>query len=165
MSTGLEPKRKRGRPPGGGMNAEELKEANRRYQRKHWAKHRDRRNAWQNKYRREVWTKIPKHRIDAAFRGAIRLTFKGKNAGKKWELLVGYSMKDLMVHFENLFDAKMTWDNYGTWEIDHIRPKYLFKYDTPEDPEFRNCWALENLQPLHRIDNLLKGKSVPQRNK
>lgn len=52
----------------------------------------------------------------------------------------------------------MNWDNYGSyWHIDHIKPISLFKYETAEDPEFKKCWALDNLQPLEKIANLKKG--------
>ena len=51
----------------------------------------------------------------------------------------------------------MNWDNHGTyWHIDHIKPKSWFKYDSAEHPEFKQCWSLENLQPLEAEKNLAK---------
>jgi hypothetical protein len=80
---------------------------------------------------------------------AIWFALKGKKNGRKWEILVDYSLKDLMKYLEKQFNNKMNWDNYGSyWEVDHIKPKSLFHYQIPEDPEFKKCWALENLQPL-----------------
>ena len=88
----------------------------------------------------------------------ISKVLKGKKAGRRWQDLIGYTIEDLIQHLEKQFDEKMNWDNYGRyWHIDHIRPKSLFKYETAEDPEFKKCWALENLQPMEKIANIKKG--------
>jgi hypothetical protein len=102
---------------------------------------------------------IPKYRIDDNFSQAIRCALKGRKGGRKWEDLVGYTLFDLMSHLEALFHPGMTWENYGQygWHIDHIKPKSLFKYETPEEEEFKKCWSLENLQPLWAEDNIRKG--------
>ena len=90
----------------------------------------------------------------------IRYCLKGKKAWRKWRDLVGYKAQDLINHLEKQFDDKINWDNYRSyWEIDHIKPKSLFKYETAEDPEFKKCWALENLQPLEKIKNRSKHDS------
>jgi len=102
--------------------------------------------------------KTSKYRLDHSISESIRQSLNNNKAGRKWETLVGYTLEDLIKHLENLFDDKMNWDNYGSyWWIDHIKPKSLFKYETPEDPEFKECWALENLQPLEKIANIRKG--------
>jgi hypothetical protein len=31
-----------------------------------------------------------------------------------------------------------------------------FKFETPEDPDFKACWALSNLRPLWSTDNIRK---------
>jgi 5-methylcytosine-specific restriction endonuclease McrA len=80
----------------------------------------------------------------------------GKKQGRSWEKLVGYTIEDLIKHLENQFTGDMSWENYGKWELDHIKPKSLFKYETAEDAEFKKCWALENLQPLSKIENRKK---------
>ena len=132
------------------------RESYRRYQRK-WREdnrekvNRDRRN----------WMKDPKNRIDNSMRCLIWLSLKGKKAGRKWQELVGYTITDLLLHLEKQFDDKMTFDNYGSyWEIDHIRPRSSFKYETTEDIEFKKCWGLENLQPLEAQENRRKGKRM-----
>jgi hypothetical protein len=50
----------------------------------------------------------------------------------------------------------MTWDNMKEWHLDHIVPKSAFTYASPDDPEFRACWALANLRPLWKKANLKK---------
>jgi hypothetical protein len=136
---------------------------------------------WLNKWRKENPEKVKKHlktkkqekcrqkcrnkrrqnnprfKLDTNMATAISLSLKGKKAGRSWQNLVGYTIKDLVLHLEKQFDDKMTWENYGSyWWIDHIKPRSLFNYETPEDPEFKECWVLENLQPLEKIANIKK---------
>jgi hypothetical protein len=72
--------------------------------------------------------------------------------------LLDYTQEQLLKHFESLFTDDMSWDNYGKWHIDHIRPNSSFNYDSTEHPDFKKCWALNNLQPLWARDNMSKGK-------
>jgi hypothetical protein len=51
----------------------------------------------------------------------------------------------------------MSWDNYGRWHVDHIKPMVSFNIKEPTDKEFQECWSLKNLQPLWGEDNLSKG--------
>lgn len=106
-----------------------------------------------------------KFRLDGIMGTALYKSLEGKKAGHKWEKLVGYRINDLMTHLERQFkNSKMRWDNYGTyWVVDHIKPKSLFKYETPKDEEFKQCWALKNLQPLTKIRNLKKGNKYNKR--
>lgn len=87
---------------------------------------------------------------------AIRLAIKGAKAGRHWETLVGYSLKDLMAHLERQFLSGMSWANMDAWHIDHILPQAMFTYSSHEDPDFKACWALTNLRPLWSNDNLRK---------
>lgn len=100
----------------------------------------------------------PKYRLDNNMSSLISTCLRGRKANKKWQDLVNYKIEDLMWHLEKQFDDKMSWENYGSyWWIDHIKPRSLFYYDNPEDEEFRQCWALKNLQPLEKIANIKKG--------
>ena len=108
-------------------------------------------------------SKIPSYKINRAISNSIRIYLKGNKNGKHWETLVGYTREELMKHLENQFEPWMTWDNYGKyekgklkWHIDHIKPKSLFNFTSPEDPELKECWALENLQPLEAMENFIK---------
>lgn len=77
--------------------------------------------------------------------------------GQTWKEIVGYTVDELQRHLESLFDEHMSWDNYGIyWQIDHIIPKKWYAYESKEDPEFRKCWSLKNLQPLSKTDNASK---------
>jgi len=113
------------------------------------------------KYRRD-WERRKmkndfKFRLDKNMRWLIWYSLKKKKAGQKWEELVGYTIDDLIKHLEKQFDDKMNWENYGSyWWIDHIKPRSAFNYKSPKDKEFKECWALSNLQPLEKITNIKK---------
>ena len=82
--------------------------------------------------------------------------------GKKWQELVGYSVDDLRDHIEKLFIEGMSWELFmqGKIHIDHKYPVSKFNYTSPDDESFKQCWALDNLQPLWGVDNLRKGNKI-----
>lgn len=83
--------------------------------------------------------------------------------GRRWRDILGYSVEDLIKHLEQLFDPKMNWGNYGSyWCIDHVKPKSLFNYNSDKDKEFKQCWALNNLQPLENSTNAKKSNKYVQ---
>jgi hypothetical protein len=81
-----------------------------------------------------------------------------RKAGRHWEILVGYTIMDLKQHLQKHFAKGMTWKKFmaGEIHIDHVIPKSHFKYKSSEDFQFKECWALHNLQPLWAKDNLVK---------
>lgn len=132
-------------------NREKIRLANRV-----WKKiNRDKVNA-ENRKRRG----IPKVNIDYRMSRAINHSLHSKKEGRSWEKLVGYTTNTLMQHLEALFKDGMSWDNMKEWHIDHKIPKSLFNYSSPNDKEFKECWSLNNLQPLWAEDNLKKGYKI-----
>ncbi len=86
---------------------------------------------------------------------ALRRGFDG--TGKYVDAL-GYNWTTLKRHIETQFSGEMSWDNWGSlWEIDHIKPLKLFKYESLDDPLFRQAWDLGNLRPLLKHENARKG--------
>jgi hypothetical protein len=65
---------------------------------------------------------------------------------------IGYSGNELRSHLEAQFEPGMTWDNYGEWEIDHIRPVCSF-----QKQEIHLVNQLSNLRPLWGTENRKKG--------
>jgi hypothetical protein len=110
-------------------------------------------------YRRERLRNSPQLRLDHSMARGIWQGLRKHKSGCHWENLIGYSLEDLMKHLEAHFRPGMTWENYGYrgWHIDHIRPRSTFRFASPDDSEFRECWALDNLQPLWAKDNIRKG--------
>ena len=85
------------------------------------------------------------------------LRARGMKKSKRTFPSLGYDVHQLASHLESQFVEGMSWDNMGEWHIDHVRPKSTFTFTSMNDPEFKACWALENLQPLWATDNLSKG--------
>lgn len=109
-----------------------------------------------NKREKEKKFKSPLYRLNKNVSSAISHTLKGNKNGWRWESLVGYTQQDLRIHLEKQFKKGMTWANYGDWHIDHIIPISVFNFKKPEHFDFKRCWALKNLQPSWKIDNLKK---------
>ena len=104
--------------------------------------------------------KDPKFCIECSMRAQMAYHIKKNNVSKKAKTFhaIGYTIDELMQHLESQFSPIMTWDNYGeVWHIDHKRPVSWFNYNGTNDDEFKECWALSNLQPLLATDNIRKG--------
>lgn len=100
----------------------------------------------------------PQGHLEWTMRAAVkRGLFKDTKAGRRTFNLLGYTADELRVWLERLFLPGMSWDNYGEWHIDHRIPLAEFEYQTPDCPDFKRAWALTNLQPLWKLDNLKKG--------
>jgi hypothetical protein len=125
--------------------------------RKEW----DKKNPEKVKIRRRRYylenIKDPKYRLENNITNSIRRRVKLNRRDKRLNEVLGYSIQELMNHLESKFKPEMNWDNHGTyWHIDHIRPKSWFKYETTNDPEFKACWSLSNIQPLEASINCSK---------
>ncbi len=101
----------------------------------------------------------PLQKINARMRALLRsvLVRKGIKKTSKTYTLLGYTGEELIQHLESQFTNGMSWDNMNEWHIDHIRPVASFNYDSTDHPDFKKCWALNNLQPLWATDNIRKG--------
>jgi len=89
----------------------------------------------------------------------MRHALSGRNLSKDWEhifAMVGYSVDDLIKNLESKFEVGMTWDNIGQWHIDHIDPESWFNYSSVDDDQFKQCWSLNNLQPMWKLENISK---------
>jgi hypothetical protein len=115
---------------------------------------------WARRSSKKRWQKNkhnPKYRLDGCIATAIGRCLRGEKNYRKWQQLVGYSINELCNHLQSLFLPGMTWENYGEWHVDHIKPKSWFTYQHAEDKQFLECWSLKNLQPLWSKDNESKG--------
>lgn len=75
--------------------------------------------------------------------------------------LIGCSKELLKEHLEDKFMKNMNFDNYGDWEIDHIKPISLC--DINNIDEIKEYFNYKNLQPLWKIDNIKKSNKNCER--
>jgi hypothetical protein len=110
-------------------------------------------NATRRKYLQNRRDNDPQYRAMMALHCRLYIAAKQKT-GKTMEL-TGCTRDELMGHLASKFTEGMTWQNYGEWHIDHIRPCASFDLTCAEQQ--RECFHWSNLQPLWAADNLKKG--------
>jgi hypothetical protein len=117
-------------------------------------------NSKSYKSNKKRWYKLNKEKNPHVLAWRCILINSLKRFGKQKEdetiKLLGYSAIQLKEYIESLFTEGMSWDNYGGWHIDHIKPVSSYDSDTPVDV----VNSLENLQPLWAFDNLSKGNKI-----
>ena len=132
-------------------------------ERKEWYKEKDRIYYENNKeiiksnvkhYRRERSKVDVGFRLIARYRTRIYKALKGILKTEKTKDLVGCSIEKLKLYIESMFIEGMSWNNYGEWHIDHIKP--CSKFDFNNKKEIHECFHYSNMQPLWAKDNLKK---------
>jgi len=115
-----------------------------------------------DKRRNDKRRSTAKGRLNDAIRHGIwGSIIRGSKSFRTWTELVSFTLMQLKRHLEKQFKPGMRWDNYGSvWEIDHKIPISAFNFETPEDSDFKRCWALKNLQPLPCSENRSKNDKL-----
>jgi len=108
------------------------------------------------------WHTDDKYRLNNLMSCQVRLRLKGKKGGQNWEKLVGYSADQLIPHLKKTLPKGYTWNDFieGKLHIDHKIPVAAFNFKSPEDIDFRRCFAISNLQLLPAIENIKKGAKL-----
>lgn len=122
----------------------------------------DKMKEWMKEYKRNKRKNNLHYKLKCNISTLIGNRLRSRLSSKNWQStfsFLPYTVDELKIHLENLFKSGMSWQNYGDWHIDHIRPDCKFDYKNVEDEEFKRCWALENLQPLWAEENLSKGSN------
>ena len=105
---------------------------------------------WNNKYNNDM-----NFRLAKTLRSRLYEAIKNnQKIGSAIDDL-GCSIEELKRHLESQFQGNMSWDNYGEWHIDHIKPLCLFNLS--DRIELTEACNYRNLQPLWAVDNLQKG--------
>jgi len=129
-------------------NKEKLKE----YARKYYKNNEEKYAKWDRQKRLNI-----QYCLSKSIQGRIWYSLKEKKNRQHWENIVGFTLQELITHLEKLFKEGMSFYNYGKWHIDHRKPISSFNFTSYKDEEFKECWSLENLQPLWAYENLRKG--------
>ena len=115
------------------------------------------------KYRAQHRYVRERRQVDSAFhilcnlRGRTRAAVRSQTAKKyaSTKALLGCTLAEFKAHIQAQFTAGMTWENYGRWHIDHIRP--CSSFDLLDPDQQRACFHWSNLQPLWAAHNRAKG--------
>ncbi len=99
----------------------------------------------------------PIFRMESNLRRRLSLAIVacGNSKSHGTQKLLDCSWQELKIYLESQFQDGMTWDNYGDWHIDHIKP--CCSFDLSNIDEQKLCFHYTNLQPLWAEDNLRKG--------
>lgn len=108
--------------------------------------------AYHATYRREERRNNPLAKLKNNLRRRIHKALNGIDKSLSTVQMLGTSVEEVMRHLESKFQVGMSWDNYGTWHVDHIIP--LANAKTSD--EMVNLFNYKNLQPLWALDNLKK---------
>lgn len=98
-------------------------------------------------------------RLRNAVKANVSARLKARNSGKNYTStfsMLDFTFEELIEHLKSKFKPGMTLENYGEWEIDHIKPDSLFDYESYSDDGFKKSWSLDNLQPLWKSENASK---------
>jgi hypothetical protein len=104
------------------------------------------------------------HRMSAGMRKSLMRATRGRKrkAGRSWSSFVNYSVFDLKKHLESTLPIGYDWGDFlsGKLHLDHKKPSASFQFSSPEDSEFKKCWALSNLQLLPALENIRKSAKL-----
>ena len=135
-------------------NRDHLNEYHQKWREKNIDKHRE----YKRKYQQHLRDTDPTYKLISYFRTAIYQVLKESNVEKNKHYfdVLQYTPEELITHLELQFKDDMSWDNYGEWHVDHIKPISSFNIVDMGDEEFMKCWSLSNLQPMWGEENIRK---------
>lgn len=127
-------------------NAEKLKQYGKEYKKKNQKR--------LNEAERIRKQQDPVYRAICSIRSRVSDLCKaiGQEKNRSTTKAIGLNQVEFKVYIESKFKEGMTWDNYGEWHIDHIKPLSLAT--TEEEVMELNHYT--NLQPLWAEENLKK---------
>jgi hypothetical protein len=124
------------------------------YHRANREKHRERKLAYQKRYRSGRTQRLA-HNL----RNRLSKFIRRKSGRASTEVLLGCSFEEFAAYLERKFTRSMTWENYGkVWHVDHIIPVSAFDLTDPE--QVRRCFHFSNLRPLDARANLRKNAKI-----
>lgn len=133
-------------------NIEKEREASKNYYKKNKKNQRKKSDEWKKRKMKEDGF----FRMKKNLRDRIRQYLIGENKSKKTKDVVGLDKLQFKLYIQNKFVNGMSWENYGKWHLDHIKPLYQAKNN--EEALILNHYT--NLQPLWATDNIRKNKKL-----
>jgi hypothetical protein len=108
--------------------------------------------------------KIQGQKINRKIRNSLNKRISGSLKAKKTykknntATYLGCDILFFKKWIENLFVDGMTWENYGKWELDHVKPCDSFNLE--QISEQYECFNWKNIQPLWALDNRTKSNKI-----
>ena len=133
-------------------NIDEIREKRKRYYHENKENERNKNNKWKNKKRKEDGF----YRMKLNLRHRLRDYLVGESKGKRTKEIIGLDKMDFKLYIESKFFDGMSWENYGDWHLDHIKP--LCQAKDNKEALLLNHYT--NLQPLWAEDNLKKNRKL-----
>ena len=139
-------------------NHEKLNEDKRQYRIDHWEHIKKYNNEYIKIYQKHRNQTDLKYNVNRRMGKAIWQSLHSNKNRNHWEILVGYTIDDLIRRLKKSLPKDYIWQDYmkGKLQIDHIIPKSVFNYTKPEHIDFKRCWALSNLRLLPARENNIK---------
>lgn len=118
------------------------------------SRYRDHKRSYRN---RKIKTDLL-FKLSCYMRNGMYSCLKGRSKKSKTFDYIQCTPLELKSYLESKFTEGMSWDNYGKWHVDHIRPLSSFDFSVEEN--LYAAWHYSNLQPLWAEDNLKKGNRL-----
>lgn len=93
-------------------------------------------------------------RLSSVLRTRLTMAVRQGNKGGSAVSDLGCSIEELKNYLQDRFKEGMSWNNYGKWHIDHIKP--ISKFDLRDRKQCLEACNYTNLQPMWKIDNIIK---------
>ena len=128
----------------------EVREQQRIYRQRNASKIRARKREWWKK----KFYSDPEFRLLHNMRNRLNGAINRKGKWGRTLELIGCTTAELKAHIQAQFRDGMSWDNYGQWHVDHIKPCDAFDLTKPDQQ--RACFHYTNLQPMWAMENIKK---------
>jgi len=113
---------------------------------------------YNKKYHKKRYNNDINYKLKCILRNRFRKLVLGINKTNSCLDLLGCDIDYFKKYISLKFQDEMSWDNYGLWHIDHIKPCCSFDLSKIEDQ--KKCFHYTNMQPLWAKDNLIKNGKI-----
>jgi hypothetical protein len=123
---------------------------------------RERNRSYQNEYIKRRYAEDPQVALSYKVRARVYQAIQKSGGSKsgRTEEIVGCSFDFLRQHIERQFKGNMSWDNPGSFHIDHIVP--LASFDLTDPAQLKVACNWQNLRPIPPKKNMSKGAKLTE---
>jgi len=148
-------------------NLDKTREYNKQYYQENTYKRREQYKEWRQanpEYRKQYQNRRrnlnPVYKMICNIRSRVSSYCKAikLNKNTRTKDMLGIDLAGFQAYMESKFQEGMTWDNYGQWHVDHIKPISL----ATTEQEIIELNHYTNLQPLWAVDNIKKSNKYEE---